>query len=56
MAIRAAKKKVKIAEIPGDEPPRIGKNKDSRAWPGLTGRIKGALLMMKLILRELIYK
>jgi glycosyltransferase involved in cell wall biosynthesis len=35
LSIRAAKYKLKIAEIPGDEPARLGKNKDSRAWPGL---------------------
>lgn len=55
LSIRAAKYKLKIAEIPGDEPARIGKDKDSRAWPGLKGRIRGGMLMLKLIIRELFF-
>lgn len=52
LSIRAAKKKLKIGEIPGDEPARINKSDDSRAWPGLTGKIRGGLLMLRLIFRE----
>jgi glycosyltransferase involved in cell wall biosynthesis len=51
LSIRAAKYKLKIGEIPGDEPPRIG-DQTSRAWPGLIGRARGASLMIKLFVRE----
>lgn len=52
LAIRAAKRKLKIAEIPGDEPMRVGGQAESRAWPGLAGRIKGGSLMVSCILKE----
>ncbi len=55
LSIRAAKHKLKIAEIPGDEPALIRKDKDSRAWPGLKGKIKGGTLMLKLIIREFFF-
>lgn len=54
LAIRAAKKKLKVTEIPGDEPPRIGV-KESRAWPGLWGKIRGGSLMLRAILKEFIW-
>lgn len=52
LAIRAAKQKLKVAEIPGDEPMRVGGQAESRAWPGLVGRIKGGSLMVSCILKE----
>ncbi|MCX6702400.1 MAG: glycosyltransferase family 2 protein [Candidatus Wolfebacteria bacterium] len=55
LSIRAAKKKIKVSEIPGDEPARINKSDDSRAWPGLIGKIRGGLLMLKLIFREFLF-
>lgn len=51
LSIRAAKHKIKIAEIPADEPDDIGKT-DSRAHPGWKNRLKGGLLMLFHILRE----
>lgn len=52
IAIRAAKKKIKVAEIPGDEPARIGGN-ISRAHPGLLGRIRGGFKILSAITKEL---
>lgn len=52
LSIRAAKCKMKVSEIFAEELERIGPNKGSRAWPGLVGRIRGALLITKLIARE----
>ena len=54
IAIRAAKKGLKVAEIPGDEPERIG-NKESRAWPGLWGKIRGGSLILRAIFKEFIW-
>lgn len=51
LSIRAAKRKLKIAEIPGDEPPRIDMG-DSRAHPGIWGRLKGGLKMVSIIIKE----
>lgn len=51
LSIRAAKRKLKIAEIPGDEPPRVDKE-DSRAHPGILGRFKGGLKMIFIIAKE----
>ena len=51
LSIRAAKRKLKIAEIPGDEPPRVD-GEDSRAHPGFWGRFKGGLKMVSIISKE----
>lgn len=51
LSIRAAKHKLKIAEIPASEPDDIGKT-DSRAHPGLKNRIKSGALMLFHIIRE----
>lgn len=51
LAIRCAKYGFKTTEVPADEPARIGSD-DSRAWPGLTGRIRGGLLILKRIAKE----
>lgn len=53
LAARAAKRGLRVTEIPGDEPKRIGAD-DSRAWPGLRGRMMGGLLTMRCILREVV--
>ncbi len=56
LAIRAAKRKLKVTEIPGDEPSRIGEGAGaSRAWPGFFGKIKGGLSMWKCILKEIFF-
>lgn len=52
--IRCAKKRVKVAEIAADEPARIG-NPESRAWPGLMGRIRGGLAILKVIVHEVLH-
>lgn len=54
VSIRAAKKKLKIGEIPGDEPARIGADY-SRAWPGILGRIRGGLMILRCMSKELIH-
>ncbi|MDI6717462.1 MAG: glycosyltransferase family 2 protein [Patescibacteria group bacterium] len=51
LSIRAAKQRLKIAEIPGDEPPRVDKE-DSRAHPGIWGKFKGGLKMISIIIKE----
>lgn len=51
ISIRCAKEKLKVMEIPGDEPKRIGAGY-SRAWVGIRGKIKGGSMMLKCILRE----
>lgn len=51
LSIRAAKRKLRIAEIPGDEPPRVDKE-DSRAHPGVLGRFRGGLKMIFIIGKE----
>lgn len=51
LSIRAAKRKLKIAEIPADEPPRVDKE-DSRAHPGILGKFKGGLKMISIIIKE----
>lgn len=52
--IRCAKKRLKIGEIAADEPERIG-DPESRAWPGLTGRIRGGLAILRVIAHELVH-
>ena len=32
LSVRAAKRKLKVTEIPGDEPPRIGGERKLRIW------------------------
>lgn len=51
LSIRAAKYKLKIAEIPAEEPDDIGKT-DSRAHPGLKNRIRSGALMLFHIIKE----
>jgi glycosyltransferase involved in cell wall biosynthesis len=51
LSIRAAKHKLKVAEIEADEQERIG-GRVSRAWPGLHGRLRGGMLMTGLVIRE----
>jgi|SRR5438876_3270048 len=55
LSIRCAKKKLKVTEIPGDEPSRIGNKRESRAWPGWRGRVRGGLMILKLIFREFLF-
>lgn len=51
LSIRAAKHKIKVAEISAAEPDDIGKT-DSRAHPGLKNRIRSGALMLYHIIRE----
>lgn len=51
LSIRAAKRGLKIFEVPGDEPSRID-GEDSRAHPGFIGRVKGGLGMLSIITKE----
>jgi glycosyltransferase involved in cell wall biosynthesis len=51
LAARAAKHRLRVTEIPGDEPKRIGGD-DSRAWPGLRGRFMGGLFTLRCIIKE----
>lgn len=56
IAIRAAKRKLKVVEIPGDEPKRIGEEAGaSRAWPGFFGKIRGGWAMISCILKEFFF-
>ena len=56
IAIRAAKKKLKIIDIPADEPARLkGDINKSRAWPGIFGRFKGGLYMLRVIFKEFLF-
>jgi len=54
LSIRCAKKKLKVMEIPGDEPTRIGGNA-SRAWPGLFGRWRAGAHTLRGILNEFFF-
>jgi glycosyltransferase involved in cell wall biosynthesis len=51
---RAARRKLKIAEIPSHEPPRIGPQ-GSRAHPGVLGKYKSALVLFKMIIRDWLF-
>lgn len=51
---RAARRKKRITEIPSHEPARIGPG-GSRAHPGLIGKYKAALVLLKVILRDWLY-
>lgn len=51
LSVRCAKRKLKVAEIPGDEPDRIG-IKGSRAHPTTYIKIYNGLLMLFNIFRE----
>jgi glycosyltransferase involved in cell wall biosynthesis len=56
IAVRAAKRKLKVAEIPGDEPKRIGEEAGaSRAWPGFFGKIRGGWSMFSCIIKEFFF-
>lgn len=56
IAARAAKRKLKVAEIPGDEPKRIGEGAGkSRAWPGFFGKIRGGWSMIQCIIHEVLF-
>jgi len=52
LSIRCLKQKLKVIEIPGDEPVRIG-GRVSRAHPGLLGRLRGGMLMLYCIVKEI---
>ncbi len=54
LAIRCAKSDLRVGEIPGDEPRRIGVFQGSRAHPGIIGRLRGGWYMLLCIFRELI--
>ena len=51
LSIRCAKKKLKVTEIPGDEPDRIG-DKNSRAHPSILAKFHAGLIMLGCIFRE----
>lgn len=51
LSIRCAKKKLKVTEIPGDEPDRIG-DKNSRAHPSTLAKFHAGLIMLDCIFRE----
>jgi glycosyltransferase involved in cell wall biosynthesis len=48
---RAARRKLKVTEVPSHEPKRLGAG-GSRAHPGVFGKYKAALLLLKVILRD----
>lgn len=52
LSIRCAKMKLRVAEIPGDEPCRIGSYLGSKAHPGALGRLRGGWYMLLCIVRE----
>lgn len=54
LACRAAKRKLKITEIPSDEPSRLDGG-DSRAHPGRFGKVKSAFQFLYIIFREWIF-
>ena len=54
ISIRCAKKKMKVGEISGDEPDRIGYAKGSRAHPGRFIKSYNGLLMLYHVIREFI--
>lgn len=51
---RAARRKLRITEIPSHEPARIGPP-GSRAHPGLLGKYKSALVLFKMIIRDWLF-
>lgn len=51
LACRAAKKKMRITEIPSNEPSRLD-DSDSRAHPGKFGKVKSAFQFLWIIIRE----
>jgi glycosyltransferase involved in cell wall biosynthesis len=54
IAIRAARRRLRVAEVPASEPPRVDGD-DSRAHPGLRNRVKNGLLMLHLVFREFLF-
>ena len=52
LSIRCAKRKLKVTEIPADEPARID-GKDSRVHSGFFGRLRGGIWISKVIIKEL---
>jgi glycosyltransferase involved in cell wall biosynthesis len=52
---RAARRKLKIVEIPSHEQARIGGPPGSRAHPGLLGKYKSALVLFKMIIRDWLF-
>jgi glycosyltransferase involved in cell wall biosynthesis len=55
-SVRCAKRKLKYAEIPGDEPERIDGTKDSRAHPGKISKAYNGLLMIFYVFKEFFSK
>ena len=51
---RAAKRKLKIVEIPSHEPARIGPT-GSRAHPGAFGKVKSAFVLLKMVIRDWLF-
>ena len=51
---RAARRKLKITDIPSEEPPRLGPP-GSRAHPGKFGKYKSGLLILKMIVRDWLF-
>ena len=51
---RAARRKLRITEIPSHEPARLGPP-GSRAHPGFFGKYKAALVMFKMIIRDWLF-
>jgi glycosyltransferase involved in cell wall biosynthesis len=54
LVCRAARRKLKITQIPSYEPARIGPP-GSRAHPGRLGKYKSGLLILKMILRDSVF-
>lgn len=54
LCIRCAKQKLKVTEIPADEPPRIG-GKSSRAHPRTFDRIREGMHILCCIIKEFFY-
>ncbi len=53
LSIRCAKTNLRVTEIPGDEPRRVGDHQGSKAHPGALGRVRGGWYMLQCIVREL---
>ena len=53
LSIRCARRGLKTSEIGGDEPRRIG-GADSRAHPGIFGRLRGAFSILQCVIKELL--
>ena len=51
LSIRCAKRKLRVTEIPGDEPKRLGGGL-SRAHPGFWARLRAGWVMLQCIIRE----